>query len=331
MFCKAALAALVTVLLPVSASAQEWATKMFATISHDFGTVARGEKAEYAFELENLYVEEVHIASVRASCSCTSPKIVTPTLTTHEKGVILAKFNTSAFLGYRGATLTVTFDKPQFAEVQLQVHGYILGDLTFDPGIVDFGEVDEGNASEQEILVNHAGDDGWRIVATHCADSYLSATATEVSRRGGQVAYRIAVRLEKQAPSGYFASHLILDTGGTRQVSVPVTGMIRTPISLSPESLFLGPVEPGQTVTKQLVVRSRQPFRVSEAACDSPAFTVVVQDGASEKKVHLISVTFQAGKKSGTLQAHIYVATSIGNAPPATVHAVVQSTAVSAR
>src|SRR5512140_3718862 len=111
MFCKAAQAALVAVLLSVPASAQEWATEMFSTTSHDFGVVARGAKAEYAFVLENLYVEEVHIAGVRASCSCTKPEVKTPILETHEKGVILAKYNTSAFLGSKGATLTVTFDK----------------------------------------------------------------------------------------------------------------------------------------------------------------------------------------------------------------------------
>ena len=34
------------ILLSVSASAQEWATKMFLTMSHDFGVVVRGTKAD---------------------------------------------------------------------------------------------------------------------------------------------------------------------------------------------------------------------------------------------------------------------------------------------
>ena len=65
MFCKSAHAVLVAaaVLISVPASAQDWAVKMFQTLSHDFGVVARGEKAEFAFVLENLYVEDVHIAA----------------------------------------------------------------------------------------------------------------------------------------------------------------------------------------------------------------------------------------------------------------------------
>jgi hypothetical protein len=102
---------------------------MFPATSHDFGVVARGSKAEYAFIFENLYVENVHIASVLASCSCTTPEIKTPTLKTHEKGVVLAKYNTSGFIGTKGATVTVTIDKPFPAEVQLQVRGTVRGDV----------------------------------------------------------------------------------------------------------------------------------------------------------------------------------------------------------
>ncbi|MGO8751173.1 MAG: DUF1573 domain-containing protein [Thermoguttaceae bacterium] len=325
MYCKAARAALVVILFSVPASAQEWAAKMFSTTSNDFGVVARGTKAEYSFALENLYVEDVHIADVRASCSCTTPEIKMPTLKTHEKGAILAKFNTSAFLGSKGATLTVTFDKPYFAEVQLQVRGYIRGDVALTPGIVDFGEVDEDSQREKEILVNYAGGDDWQIVAARCANPHLSATATEVSRGGGQVTYRVAIRLDKQAPSGSLADRVVLMTNDSqgREVAVPIEGVVPARIALSPDSLFMGLVEPGQKVTKQLVVRSREPFRVNEVTCDGPGFAAAVPDGASERKVHLVSVTFAAGKQSMKAEATVHVTTSIGTAPPATVRVTV--------
>jgi hypothetical protein len=68
-------ALLLVTCLSASASAQDWAKKMFKVHSHDFGAVARGSKTIYEFELENLYEEDVHIASVRASCGCTLPSI----------------------------------------------------------------------------------------------------------------------------------------------------------------------------------------------------------------------------------------------------------------
>jgi hypothetical protein len=41
---------------------QEWAQKMFKVADHDFGSVARGAKAEFSFGFENLFLEDVHVA-----------------------------------------------------------------------------------------------------------------------------------------------------------------------------------------------------------------------------------------------------------------------------
>src|SRR5262245_47534954 len=86
-----------------TACAQQWAENMFPERSHDFGSVPRAAKVEYEFVLTNLYKDDVHIASVRSSCGCTQPRISKDTLKTHEKGSIIAAFNTNAFSGQRGA------------------------------------------------------------------------------------------------------------------------------------------------------------------------------------------------------------------------------------
>ncbi len=119
---------------------------MFKATEHDFGTVARGSKAEYRFVFENLYMEDVHIAGVRTSCGCTTPSVENATVKTYDQGDILAHFNTPTFLGQRAATLTVTIDKPFYAEVQLHIKGFIRNDVLVDPGSVQIGSVDQGTA-----------------------------------------------------------------------------------------------------------------------------------------------------------------------------------------
>ena len=135
MFGRMIQAAVMVVAIATPALGLDWTTKMFETTSHDFGTVARGERAEFEFVLENLYVEDVHISAVRASCSCTTPEIKVATLKTHKKGAIVAKFNTAAFLVRKNATLTVTFDKPFLAEMQLQVRGTVVAKTVQTPEI----------------------------------------------------------------------------------------------------------------------------------------------------------------------------------------------------
>ena len=117
MFRKIILASVLVLLAASVGHSKEWAQKMFKITRHDFGHVARDAKTEFRFEITNLYEEDVHIADVRTSCGCTTPSIVNNTLKTWEKGAILATFNTHSFTGQRGATLTVTIDKPYFAEV----------------------------------------------------------------------------------------------------------------------------------------------------------------------------------------------------------------------
>ena len=99
----------------------------------------------------NIYLEDVHVAAVRTSCGCTSVRIANDSLKTYEKGAIVATFNTPSFLGQHGATITVTFDKPFYAEVQLHVSGYIRSDVVFDPGSVQIGDLKQGAATPQQV------------------------------------------------------------------------------------------------------------------------------------------------------------------------------------
>ena len=100
---KAGMVLVVCVLVASPVVGQEWARKMFKETTHDFGTVARGAKAEYRFEFSNIYLEDVHVAAVRSSCGCTSVHIEKEALKTYEKGAIVATLNTGSFQGQRGA------------------------------------------------------------------------------------------------------------------------------------------------------------------------------------------------------------------------------------
>ena len=189
--------------------AQEWADKMFETRSHDFGTIARAAKAEFAFELTNLYLEDVHIAGVRASCGCTTPRIEKETLKTYEKGAIVAHVNSESFLGRQGATLTVTIDKPFYAEVQLQVKVYVYSDVLLEPASVALGSVVRGTPVERTISVRYSGGSDWRIVEVKSNNPHLTGTVSEASRQDGWTSYDLKVVLDKSTPPGYVNEHLL--------------------------------------------------------------------------------------------------------------------------
>src|SRR5262245_53447508 len=243
-------------LLPTTVSAKEWAQKMFQATSHDFGHVARGAKAEFAFEVQNLYEEDIHIADVRTSCGCTTPTITKPILKTWEKGSIVATLNTRSFVGQRNSTLTVVIDKPYYAEVHLTIAGYIHSDVDFQPGVAALGDVELGTATEQEVTVTYRGRGNWQIADVRSANAHLEVELGEPIRQPGLVSYKMTVRLKPDAPAGILQDQLTLVTNDQRMPTVvlPVEGRVTPPLAVSPSPLLFGSLAPGATATKQLVV-----------------------------------------------------------------------------
>ncbi len=304
-------------------AAQEWATKMFTTTSHDFQTVAAGAKAEHRFQLKNLYEEDVHIKGVRSSCGCTHPLIVKSDLKTFEVGEILAEFNTKMDTGgQKSATITVIFDKPFYAEVQLQVQGFIRSDVVLQPGLVDFGTVDVGTSVEKRVAVNYAGRNNWSVIKAK-VPAGLDTEIFETARGQGQVSYELLVRLNKTAAPGYIQDQILLVTNdkGNREIPVDVEARVVSEISVSPASLFMGVVQPGQQVTKQLIVRGKRPFKIVGVKCDDASFEIVA-DGQS-RALHRLPIVFSAGEKQGKITQLIAIETDQGATPTLTAYAQV--------
>lgn len=297
-----------------SASAQDWAKKMFQTTEHDFGSVARGAKVEFAFEFENLYEEDLHVAKVYSSCGCTTPTVEKRDLKTFEKGQILATYNTRAFLGQKSATITVVFDKPQYAEVQLEVSGYIRSDVVLEPGEANFGEVDQAQQAETTLQITYAGRADWKIVDVRSANEHLEVDLTETARATGRVTYDMLVRLKPDAPAGHFHDELSIITDDARLKSIPVLvqGNVVSPLTVSPAALFLGVLQPGQSVTKQLIVRGKQPFKLLSIRCDNDRFQFRTLDDKAAT-IHFVPVTFTAPQTAGEVSQNIVIETDLGS------------------
>jgi hypothetical protein len=307
-------ALLALVMLPNVSLAQAWATKMFKVTSHDFESVARGGKAQFKFEFENVYEEDIHIAGVRSSCGCTTPSISKSTLKTWEKAHILAEFNTRSFLGQKSATVTVVIDKPSYAEVQLSVSGYIRSDVVFDPSEINLGEVDQGDGGEAKVTVNYAGRNDWHIVDVRSANKNFEVELQEARRGNGRVDYDMTVRLRPGSPAGHLQDQLTIVTDDTnlRMIPLHVQGRVTSPLTVSPATLFLGVLEPGETVKKQLVVRAKQPFRVLNVSCDDDCFEFKEPDD-TQRKLHFISVIYTADETGGKVSMPIRIETDLAS------------------
>jgi hypothetical protein len=182
--------------------AQKWAEDMFKVKNYDFGNVSRNAKAEYEFEVYNPYIEDIHIRSISASCSCTTVSVDKSTVKTYETAKIKAHYHTDRFTGPRNATLTVVIDKPFYATVQLQVKGNIRSDINFQPGEVNFGSVSSGQAVEKLVNFTYQGRNNWQVTELKSTNQDITAELTEISRNYSQVRYSLKVKLAPDASAG---------------------------------------------------------------------------------------------------------------------------------
>ncbi|HWA99802.1 MAG TPA: DUF1573 domain-containing protein [Pirellulales bacterium] len=305
--------AIATIGLAAPAVAQDWARTMFSETNYNFGTVAKDAKTEHRFVFKNLYRDPVHISGVRTSCGCTTPLVVRDTVPSLESGEIVAHFNTDRFSGQRGATLTVTIDKPMRAEVQLRVDGFIRTDVMVQPGAVNFGSVPQGTVLEQTVLVEYSGAGDWQATDVQSNSKFVEAKLLKPTSDSSRRSYKIFVKLREDAPPGYVQDQLTVLTNdpSTPRLPISIEGRVLPELAISPQVLVLGTVPLGDKVTKQVVLQAKRPFCVLGMSCNNSAFEFGAIDNAA-KTWHLLPVTFVA-HDAGKFVHTIHVQTDLGH------------------
>lgn len=306
---------LASCLCPAAIQAQTYSftRDLFEKKSHDFGTVARAAKIDYVFEFKNNTENTIVMSSVRTSCNCTTPTIEKKTIKPGEKGGVRCKFNTRSFLGSRRATVTVSFSRPYFAEVQLEVKGYVRRDIVVDPPEIDFKNVKEGKGGEQKVSIEYAGDNNWKISGAKSSNENIDVELKEKHRGNGLVGYELIAKLKKDAKPGYLNNfQLMLTTNDNRlnQFPISINGKVEEAISISPSTIDLNDMKMGESVTKKVIIKGSEPFQiVSFKASDD---RVHAEISKAKRILHIVPVTMKSGDQSGKVSASLEFITDLG-------------------
>lgn len=305
-------ATLTLLALAVPCQGYDWASELFESRTHDFGTVARAAKTEHVFEFENRTDQPIQISHVRASCGCTTPIVPEKTVAPGAKGKVIARFNTGSFVGQRGATLTVVFNRPTYREVQLRVDGYVRRDIVCNPGSIEFGQTQESQVASKEISIQYAGRNDWQITDVTSEVPGLEFELKETRRGNGRVGYSLLATWQAES-AGYLQTDVVLKTNDSRRPTIPlsVTGQSISTLQVSPANLYLGQIAPGQAVTKRVIVRANDEFRLTGVNSEDSRVTVNFDEEA--KKIQMVELTFVADEKAGEFQAQVMIETDAGD------------------
>jgi hypothetical protein len=307
---------------PTFAADNAWAVKMFEKTKHDFGVVARGADSNYRLKIKNLYEQVVHIADVQTSCGCTAGKPSKDTLQSLEEAYIEIKMDTRKFIRRKDSTLTVTFDRPIAATVDIEISAYIRTDVVVEPGSAQFGAVDAGTGKSQTLKIAYAGRDTWKIKEIKTANNHITAKAVETARGNGRVDYSLEVVLAKDAPVGPLRQYITLITDDETGPKVPVLveADVKPDIVVNPAVLSLGTMKPGQQIVRKVILRGKKPFKVDSVTCEKAAGVFEVDLPTKASLIQIIPLTITAPKKNGSLDEELQV-TIPGRKEPVKVRA----------
>lgn len=275
------------------AQGPQWAQELFEKRSHDFGVIATGAEATYRFKITNKHKQQVHIANVRTTCGCTAARPSRDLLESGESAYIEVSMNTRKFKHQKDSNLIVEFDAPQYAEVRLPISAYIRTDVVLTPGVINFGAVVKGSASNKTINIAYAGRPDWKINKVVSHNPNMTAKVVEKARTSGRVDYELVVDLKEGAPIGDLRDQLVLITDDENHPHVPVLieGRVEAEITINPRSITFGSLTSGQKKTVNIVLRGRKPFEIEKIESDSgdPAYQVRLP--MSSRSVHVLPLS----------------------------------------
>ena len=299
---------------------ESWGTALFNTQRHDFGNVALGADAEFQFELKNTHNQDIRLQSVRSSCNCVSARLSATVLRPGETGAIIARLNTSGqHLRNKSAVLTVQLDMlvnnaRRIDTVQLFVSGFIRPDIMLTPGSIEFGAVNKGMTAERTLLLEYTGQPGWALTRVERSLPFIYARAEEIRRDRGNVTYRITAVLRDDAPTGYIRDALRFTTNETQpgrsepiEIVLPIQGVVTASMQAKPSPMLIGILTPGETVTKNIIIRGEVPFRITRVSASDARFRFSFSERLGS--VQLISVTYSAGELSQNVTGVIRIST----------------------
>jgi hypothetical protein len=214
--------------------------------------------------------------------------------------------NTLAYTRKRETKLTIGFDAPALATVEVPIEAYIRTDVVFEPGKLDFGSVDFGKGAEQSVKVTYAGRPDWQIVRVKCTNPALKCQSNLISRNespvnGINVEYSLQFQLLPQAQPGRFQEYVTLETDDAANPFIPlmVLGTVQPDISITNPRIEIKALRPGQTATARVVVRGIRPFVVSEVNCGGLKDCFTVRMGETPEKLQVVDMTFTAPDRPG--------------------------------
>jgi hypothetical protein len=292
----------------------------------DFGTVAKGEKLDWAFLVKNTGDADLQIISAKPGCGCTVAdydKVVKAGQT----GKVTAHVDTTNFAGPIAKSVTVETNDPNTPTSQLTIHAVVKPFVEAYPaGFVRYNML-QGDTDVQTVTFYSEEEEPFEITKIETPGDWVKVTVKKLENeadrlqnvgRAGQNQYRLEVAVGgPDTKIGPLAEKVRVLTNSKHQpeYSVSLTGVIRPTIRVEPLGVNFGEVTTTDTAATRTVVLKSNDLKTPDRFVVTKAETSTPLVGASVKPTPNkgeYEVTLQIAKdaKPGDIDGLVKIYTS---------------------
>jgi hypothetical protein len=301
----------------------------------DYGTIAKGEKLDWAFVVKNTGDADLQIVSAKPGCGCTVAdfdKVIKPGQT----GKVTAHVDTTAFAGPIAKTVTLETNDPTTPTSQLTIHAIVKPYVeAFPAGFVRYNLL-QGEADTQQVILYSEEEEPFQITKIEVPGDWAKASFEKITSesekapnvgRPGQDQYRVKITVGgPDSKVGPLSDKIHIMTSSKHQPDyfISLSGVIRPAFRIEPSALNFGEVAPADVSATRMVMlhsnnlKSPESFVVSKAESSVPGVVTSVKPGANKGE---FEVTLQIAKdaKPGDIDGAVRIYTNDKFNPVVTV------------
>ena len=299
----------------------------------DFGTVPKGQKLDWSFEVRNTGVTDLEILAAKPACGCTVAdfdKVIKP----GQSGKVTAHVDTTNFAGPIAKAVTLETNDASNPNAQLTITAIVKPYVDAYPaGFVRFNVL-QGDVDKQSVTLYSEDEAPFEILKIESPQDWIKVDYQKVEGeeiqkvgRAGQNQYKLNVTLGgPEVRVGPLAEkvHIVTNSKYQPDYWVSISGVVRPTIRIEPTTVNFGEVAPSDTAaTRVIVLRSndlKMPERLVIDKAESGVAGVTAAVKPTDKKGEF-EVTLQVAKdaKPGVLEGSVLVHTNDAIRPVITI------------
>jgi hypothetical protein len=225
----------------------------------DLGQVPQGQEYKHKFVVQNIGNSQLEIRQVVPSCQCAAAMPERNRLEPSEETYVEVSLRTLTYTGNLHKTVTIQSNDATKPQVQLQIRAEVMPPYYVVPATLELGSFSKAEASKRvpfKIIISRGSTVTIKGMTPTSELLKLEAEGSWEEAADGTKSKTYYVQYAKGAPVGLLRESIWIDTdlAVKPRINLVAVGSVEGEVTVSPATLNLGRVKPGDSVTTPFIV-----------------------------------------------------------------------------